>query len=467
MSDSSKLWGGRFASGTSGVMERYSESISFDFRLYQQDIDGSIAHARMLASRGIISEHDFSDIARGLEEIRAEIDGGTFEWSVALEDIHMNIESSLTDRIGEAGKRLHTARSRNDQVATDMRLYVRDRLDGICAKLTILQRHLVELAAAEADTLLPGLTHMQPAQPVILGHHLLAWNEMLQRDFERFQDSRVRVNVCPLGSAALAGTGFPIDRDMTAGELGFDRVSVNSMDAVSDRDFIMEFLSCCAMTMVHFSRLSEELVLWSSTAFGFVDLGDGYCTGSSIMPQKKNPDVAELTRGKSSRAVGNLVSLMTLMKGQPLTYNRDSQEDKEPLFDSADSLEACLDVFIGMVPQMKFHRKNMRAAATAGYTTATDLADYLVRQGMAFRDAHEVVGRAVAYAVAEDIALEEVPLDRMREFSPLIGEEVYAVLDPAGSVASRNHVGGTAPERVREAAVTAMKLLDARSSNPV
>jgi len=308
---------------------------------------------------------------------------------------------------------------------------------------------------------------MQPAQPVILGHHLLAWNEMLQRDFERFQDSRVRVNVCPLGSAALAGTGFPIDRDMTAGELGFDRVSVNSMDAVSDRDFIMEFLSCCAMTMVHFSRLSEELVLWSSTAFGFVDLGDGYCTGSSIMPQKKNPDVAELTRGKSSRAVGNLVSLMTLMKGQPLTYNRDSQEDKEPLFDSADSLEACLDVFIGMVPQMKFHRKNMRAAATAGYTTATDLADYLVRQGMAFRDAHEVVGRAVAYAVAEDIALEEVPLDKMREFSPLIGEEVYAILDPAGSVASRNHVGGTAPERVREAAVTAMKLLDARSSNPV
>ena len=461
-----KLWGGRFSGRTSGVMERWSESLSRDHRLYRQDLAGSAAHARMLVATGIISAEDGAAIAGGLQEIQAEIERGAFQWSAALEDIHTNIEAALTAKIGAAGKRLHTARSRNDQVATDLRLYVREQLDGICGQLSELQRQLVTLAAGEADTLLPGYTHLQPAQPVTLGHHLLAWNEMLQRDYERFQDCRKRLNICPLGSAALAGTSFPIDREMTARELGFDRPAVNSMDAVSDRDFVIEFLSGCALTMVHFSRFAEELVLWSSTAFGFVDLGDGFCTGSSIMPQKKNPDVAELTRGKSARAVGNLTALLTLMKGQPLTYNRDNQEDKAPLFDSADDLTLCLEVFNAMLPQLTFHRAAMRAAAAAGFTTATDLADYLVRQGAAFRDAHAAVGKAVAHAAAQGIALEQVPLETLREFSNLIGTDVYSVLEPGSCAAARRHIGGTAPQRVRAAAADAAKLLAARPSNP-
>ena len=460
-----KLWAGRFSKSTHRLMEQFSASVGIDCRLYRHDIAASIAHARMLSRQGIITQTDFDAIEKGLLEIQAEIENDTFEWREALEDVHMNIEAALTAQIGEAGKKLHSGRSRNDQVATDMRLFLRQELDAICVQLTELQHALIRLAEHEAETILPGYTHMQAAQPVTLGHHILAWNEMLQRDFERFQQCRQRINICPLGSAALAGTSYPIDREMTARELGFDGVSRNSLDAVSDRDFMIEFAAHAALAMIHLSRVSEELVLWSSDAFGFVDLGDRFCTGSSIMPQKKNPDVAELTRGKSGRVCGDLMALLMVMKGQPLAYNRDNQEDKEPLFDAVDTLKLCLGVFAAMFPGVKFNRDRMNAAAEKGYSTATDLADYLVRKNIPFRDAHEIVGRIVGYAAAQKVSLPDMTLSQLQTYCPMIEQDVYDVLDLQGSVNARDHAGGTAPKRVKQAAIDARKLLDARNSN--
>lgn len=446
-------------------MEQFSASIGFDCRLYRHDIAGSIAHARMLSHQGIITQMDFDAIEKGLLEIQTEIENNTFEWSEVLEDVHMNIETALISRIGEAGKKLHTGRSRNDQVATDMRLFLRQAVDEICVQLTELQQVLISLAEHEAGTILPGYTHMQAAQPVTLGHHILAWNEMLQRDFERFLHCRQRVNICPLGSAALAGTSYPIDREMTAKELGFEGISLNSLDAVSDRDFIIEFTAHAAMAMIHLSRMSEELVLWSSDAFGFVDLGEQFCTGSSIMPQKKNPDVAELSRGKSGRVCGHLMSLLMLMKGQPLAYNRDNQEDKEPLFDTVDTLQLCLGIFSAMFSSVKFNRDRMNAAAEKGYSTATDLADYLVKKNIPFRDAHEIVGKVVGYAVEQNVALPDIALGQLQNYCSVIEQDVYNVLDLQGSVNARDHVGGTAPKRVKQAVVAARKLLATRNTN--
>ena len=459
-----KPWAGRFSEDTDALMETFSESVSFDWRLYRQDIRGSIAHARMLQAAGVLSEEDFGDIERGLREIEADIERGAFQWSASLEDVHMNIEAELTRRIGDAGKRLHTGRSRNDQVATDMRLYLREGIDRIASAMTGLQRTLVDLAGKEAGTIMPGYTHMQSAQPVTLGHHILAWNEMLDRDHQRLLDCRERVNVSPLGAAALAGTGYSIDRQMTADELGFGGVCANSLDAVSDRDFVIEFAAVAALIMVHLSRIAEELVLWSAEGSGFVDLGDAFCTGSSIMPQKKNPDVAELIRGKSGRVSGNLVALLMVMKGQPLAYNRDNQEDKEPLFDSMDTVEAGLRVFSAMFAQVTFHREAMYRAASRGHPTATDLADYLVRKGVPFRDAHGVVARIVDHAARDRLQLEQVPLSVMQQQSDAIGADVYDVLTLEGSVASRNHVGGTAPEQVTIAADNAARRLKERGA---
>ena len=467
MNDQSKLWGGRFSQPTHILMEQFSQSVSFDHRLYKQDIAGSIAHARMLSRNGVISETEFNDIECGLNEILAEIERGDFQWSESMEDVHMNIEFALTQKIGEAGKKLHTGRSRNDQVATDVRLYLREELDVVGVFLTLVQKALVELAAQHTDTIMPGFTHMQSAQPVTFGHHVLAWNEMFQRDYERLQDCRKRVNISPLGCAALAGTSYPVDREMTAKELEFDTVALNSLDAVSDRDFVIEFNAAGALVMMHLSRIAEELVLWSSPAFDFVDLGDQFCTGSSIMPQKKNPDVAEITRGKSGRVTGNLMSLLMIMKGQPLTYNRDNQEDKEPLFDTIDTMQLTLQIFAAMVPTIGVKTDNMLSAAAAGYSTATDLADYLVRKQIPFRDAHEIVGNVVAYAVEKRIDLPAVGLDQLKIFSAAIEEDVFRVLELQGSVESRNHIGGTAPDRVREAVDNARKLLDAREVYPV
>jgi argininosuccinate lyase len=467
MNDQSKLWGGRFSQPTHILMEQFSQSVSFDHRLYKHDIAGSIAHARMLSRIGVISAAEFDDIERGLNEILGEIESGDFQWSEAMEDVHMNIESALTQKIGEAGKKLHTGRSRNDQVATDVRLYLREELDAVCVFLTSVQLALVDLASQHADTIMPGFTHMQSAQPVTFGHHVLAWNEMFQRDYERLQDCRKRVNISPLGCAALAGTSYPVDREMTAQELGFDAVALNSLDAVSDRDFVIEFNAAGALVMMHLSRISEELVLWSSPAFDFVDLGDQFCTGSSIMPQKKNPDVAEITRGKSGRVTGNLMSLLMIMKGQPLTYNRDNQEDKEPLFDTIDTMQLTLQIFAAMVPTINVKTENMRDAAAAGYSTATDLADYLVRKQIPFRDAHEIVGNVVAYAVENRIDLPAIELDQLKTFSVAIEQDVFRVLELQGSVESRNHIGGTAPGRVREAVINARKLLNARAAHPV
>jgi argininosuccinate lyase len=460
-----KLWGGRFSASTNALMEAFSQSVSFDWRLYRHDIRGSVAHARMLKEVGVLDQADFDNIESGLVTIQKEIEQGSFDWSAALEDVHMNIEAALTARIGDAGKRLHTGRSRNDQIATDMRLFVREALDALCGELTTLQNTLATLAEQHAATIMPGYTHMQSAQPVTLGHHLLAWNEMFQRDYERFTDCRRRVNVSPLGAAALAGTSYAIDREMTAKELEFDRVSVNSLDAVSDRDFIIEFNAHTALLMVHLSRIAEELVLWSGEAFGFVDLGDAFCTGSSIMPQKKNPDVAELTRGKSGRVSGNLMALLMLMKGQPLAYNRDNQEDKEPMFDSFDTALLCLQVFGAMFEQVRFNPDTMYRAAARGYSTATDLADYLVRKGIPFRDAHEIVGKVVGLAIEDQISLEQVPLSQLQKFCSSIDSDVYEVLSLEGSVDARNHVGGTAPEQVKIAAATAMRLLASRSDS--
>ncbi len=458
---SDKPWGGRFTESTDAFVEAFTASVGFDRRLYRYDITGSRAHARMLARAGILTEAECDQILKGLDSIQADIEAGRFEWSVALEDVHMNIEARLTATIGEAGKKLHTGRSRNDQVATDMRLYLRDEIDAVRAELLRLQQGLLELAEREADTILPGFTHLQVAQPVTFGHHMLAWFEMLERDRARLADCRKRVNIMPLGAAALAGTSYPIDRAYTAELLGFDAPAENSLDAVSDRDFVIEFNACAALVMTHLSRFSEELILWSSAQFDFVDLPDRFCTGSSIMPQKKNPDVPELVRGKTGRVFGHLMGLLTLMKGQPLAYNKDNQEDKEPLFDTVDTLKGSLRVFADMMPALRVKPAAMLAAARSGFSTATDLADYLVRKGLPFRDAHEVVGRAVRHGVEQGRDLADMSLEELRGFSDRIGEDVFTVLTLEGSVAARNHIGGTAPEQVRAAIVRARTRLKA------
>ena len=450
-----QTWGGRFTESTDAFVAAFTASVGFDRRMYQQDINGSIAHARMLQRIGVLSPEDCAAIVGGLEQIRAEIERGEFEWSVALEDVHMNIEARLTERIGDAGKRLHTGRSRNDQVATDIRLYLRDAIDAILVELKRLQGGLADLALREADTIMPGFTHLQVAQPVTLGHHLLAWFEMLKRDYERLVDCRKRVNIMPLGAAALAGTSYPLDRHYSARLLDFAAPCANSLDAVSDRDFAIEFTAAAAILMTHLSRMSEELVLWSSAQFDFIDLPDRFCTGSSIMPQKKNPDVPELVRGKVGRVNGHLVALLTLMKSQPLAYNKDNQEDKEPLFDTVDTVQGCLRAFADMIPALRPKRDTMLQATRRGFATATDLADYLVRKGVAFRDAHEIVGKAVRLGIETGRDLAEMALAELQAFSPLIQDDVFAVLSLEGSVAARDVLGGTAPERVREAAALA------------
>jgi argininosuccinate lyase len=454
-----KLWAGRFNQPTDAFVEAFTASVEFDQRLAEEDIRGSIAHATMLARQGILTEEEKTRIVEGLEAIREEIRAGTFPWSVALEDVHMNIEAALTERIGDAGKKLHTGRSRNDQVATDVRLWLRGEIATIRGEIRRFQRALLELAEREAETILPGFTHLQTAQPVTFGHHMMAWFEMLERDHERLGDCARRMNRCPLGAAALAGTTYPIDRDFTARELGFDAPCANSLDAVSDRDFAIEFAAAASLLMMHLSRMSEELVIWSSAQFGFVTLSDAFCTGSSIMPQKKNPDVPELVRGKSGRVFGHLVGLLTLMKSQPLAYNKDNQEDKEPLFDTVDQLKGCLKVFADMVPEITCNREAMRQAALKGFATATDLADYLVRKGVPFRDAHEVVGKAVALCVERGCDLADLTLEELRAFSDAIDEDVFDCLTLEGSVAARNHIGGTAPEQVRRAIARARERL--------
>ncbi|MER2526510.1 MAG: argininosuccinate lyase [Candidatus Competibacter denitrificans] len=454
-----KSWGGRFTESTDAFVAAFTASVEFDRRMYRQDIAGSIAHARMLTRIGALTGADCAAIIAGLTAIRAEIERGDFEWSVALEDVHMNIEARLTERIGAAGKRLHTGRSRNDQVATDIRLYLRDAIDAIGMELKRLQGGLVALAAQEAATIMPGFTHLQVAQPVTFGHHLLAWFEMLKRDGARLADCRKRVNIMPLGAAALAGTSYPLDRDYTAQLLGFDAPTANSLDAVSDRDFAIEFAAAAAILLTHLSRMAEELVLWSSAQFDFIDLPDRFCTGSSIMPQKKNPDVPELVRGKVGRVNGHLIALLTLMKSQPLAYNKDNQEDKEPLFDTVDTVLGCLRAFADMVPALRPKREIMLQAARRGFATATDLADYLVRKGLPFRDAHEVVGKAVRLGVETGRDLAEMGLAELQHFSPLIENDVFDVLSLEGSVAARNVLGGTAPARVRAAAAAAQQWL--------
>ncbi|MDJ0806247.1 MAG: argininosuccinate lyase [Gammaproteobacteria bacterium] len=446
-----KLWSGRFNEPTDAFVEAFTASVEFDRRLYKYDIQGSIAHATMLATQGIITDTERAAIVQGLEQIAVRIERGDFTWSVALEDVHMNLESALTEAIGSAGKKLHTGRSRNDQVATDIRLWLRDEINLIIAAVQRLQLALIDLAEQEAETILPGFTHLQTAQPVTFGHHMMAWFEMLERDRQRFVDCSKRVNIMPLGAAALAGTTYPIDRELTANLLGFDRPSENSLDSVSDRDFAIEFSAAASILMMHLSRFSEELIIWSSAQFGFIELSDSFCTGSSIMPQKKNPDVPELIRGKTGRIFGHLIGLLTLMKSQPLAYNKDNQEDKEPLFDTVDNLKGCLKVFADMIPAVSCRRGTMREAALQGFATATDLADYLVRGGLAFRDAHEVVGRAVAYGVKQGRDLSQMTLDELQGFSDRIQEDVFTVLTLEGSVAARDHIGGTAPKQVRTA----------------
>ncbi|PWV62288.1 argininosuccinate lyase [Plasticicumulans acidivorans] len=455
MSQTNQQWGGRFTESTDAFVQEFTASVQFDQRMYRQDIAGSIAHATMLAEVGVLSAADRDAIVAGLEAIRGEIERGEFTWSVALEDVHMNIEARLTERIGLAGKRLHTGRSRNDQVATDIRLYMRDAIDAVLAELRRLQGGLVELAEREAATIMPGFTHLQVAQPVTFGHHLLAWFEQLKRDSGRFSDCRARLNVSPLGAAALAGTTYPIDRHRSAELLGFSAPSENSLDSVSDRDFAIEFCAAGALLMTHLSRFSEELVLWSSAQFGFVDIPDRFCTGSSIMPQKKNPDVPELVRGKVGRVNGHLIGLLTLMKGQPLAYNKDNQEDKEPLFDTVDTVLGSLRAFADMVPALRARPERMRAAAQQGFATATDLADYLVRKGVPFRDAHEIVGKAVRLGVDTGRDLSAMSLEELRGFSAAIEADVFDCLTLEGSVAARNHFGGTAPHQVLTACARA------------
>ena len=442
-------WGGRFQESTDAFVAEFTASVAFDQRLAQEDIAGSRAHAAMLVKQGVLSEADGEAIARGLDAIAEEIARDEFAWDTALEDVHMNIEKRLTDRIGDAGKRLHTGRSRNDQVATDIRLYTRAAIDRILGEIQRLQAAIVTLAEREAETIMPGFTHLQVAQPVTFGHHLMAWYEMLVRDAGRFRDCRDRLNQSPLGAAALAGTTYPIDRHMTAAALGFAAPCANSLDAVSDRDFVIECCAAAATLMMHLSRIAEELIIWNSAAYRFIELPDRFCTGSSIMPQKKNPDVPELVRGKTGRVYGHLTALLTLMKSQPLAYNKDNQEDKEPLFDTIDTALACLRAFADMIPAIEANHEAMYRAAGAGYSTATDLADYLVRRGVAFRDAHEIVGRAVHLAIEGDCTLDALPLTALQALSPAIGADVYQYLTLEGSVNARDHFGGTAPAQVK------------------
>jgi argininosuccinate lyase len=450
LDNKSQAWSALFSEPMSELVQRYTASVGFDRRLALADIAGSLAHAEMLGAQGVIAAADQAAIERGLTEIAAEIAAGRFEWKLELEDVHLNIEARLTQLVGDAGKRLHTGRSRNDQVATDIRLWLRGEIDGLALLLAEMQRALLSVAQAHTETILPGYTHLQVAQPVSLAHHLLAYVEMFARDAERLADTRKRVNRLPLGAAALAGTSYPLDRERVARTLGFDGVCANSLDAVSDRDFAIEFAAWAAITMMHVSRLAEEIVLWMSQNFGFIDLADRYCTGSSIMPQKRNPDVAELARGKTGRVYGHLMGLLTLMKGQPLTYNKDNQEDKEPLFDTVDTLAATLRIMAEMVAGIVVKPEAMARAAKNGYATATDLADYLVKKGLAFRDAHEVVAHAVKVAMAQGVDLADLPLATLQQFNPAIGADVFAVLSLRGSLDARNVQGGTAPERVRE-----------------
>jgi len=448
----SQTWGGRFSEATDAFVQEFTASYAFDNILAQYDIAGSRAHASMLGACGIISDADVQTILQGLDQVSREIESGDFIWAVELEDVHMNIEARLTQLVGDAGKRLHTGRSRNDQVATDIRLYLREAIDRIIDQLARLQRGLIDQAERYADTIMPGFTHLQVAQPVTFGHHLLAWNEMLVRDAGRLKDCRSRLNQCPLGAAALAGTSYAIDRDMTSAALGFEQPTRNSLDSVSDRDFAIEFTAAASITMMHLSRMAEEMILWTSAQFRLIELPDRFCTGSSIMPQKKNPDVPELVRGKAGRVQGHLVALITLMKGQPLAYNKDNQEDKEPLFDSVKTLYDSILAFADLIPAIEARPAEMRAAAQLGQPTATDLADYLVKRGLPFRDAHEVVGGAVALAEQRGIDLSELSLAELVELSDLITDDVYEILTLEGSVAARNHTGGTAPEQVRQAA---------------
>ncbi len=458
-------WSGRFSEPVAERVKRFTASVDFDRRLADVDIAGSLAHARMLAAVGVLPVADLAAIERGMETIKGEIARGEFPWSRDLEDVHLNIEHRLTALAGDAGKRLHTARSRNDQVATDLRLWLRGEIDGLGGDLARLRGALQDLAERHADTIMPGFTHLQVAQPVTFGHHLLAYDAMLGRDMERLDDCRRRVNRLPLGAAALAGTSYPIDRDRVARELGFDGLCPNSLDAVSDRDFAIEFAAAATLVMLHLSRFAEELVLWMSPRFGFVRLADRFCTGSSIMPQKKNPDVPELVRGKTGRVVGGLMGLVTLMKGQPLAYNKDNQEDKEPLFDIVDTLADSLAIMADLVATgIDVDRERMRAAAREGFATATDLADYLVRKGMPFRDAHEAVARAVRHAEAKGVDLAGLPLADLRSFAGSIGDDVFGVLTLEGSVASRDHAGGTAPNQVRAAIAAARAALQARGN---
>ncbi|OWL86722.1 argininosuccinate lyase [Halopseudomonas aestusnigri] len=453
-------WGGRFSEPVDAFVARFTASVDFDKRLYKHDIQGSIAHATMLAKVGVLTDAERDTIIDGLNAIRAEIEAGQFDWRVDLEDVHMNIEARLTDRIGITGKKLHTGRSRNDQVATDIRLWLREEIDAIVAELIRLQTGLLDQAERHNAVIMPGFTHLQTAQPVTFGHHLLAWFEMLQRDRERLVDCRKRVNRMPLGSAALAGTTYPIDRSVTCELLGFEAISGNSLDGVSDRDFAIEFCAAASLAMMHLSRFSEELVLWTSAQFNFIALPDRFCTGSSIMPQKKNPDVPELVRGKSGRVYGHLMGLLTLMKSQPLAYNKDNQEDKEPLFDAVDTLRDSLRAFADMIPAIEPRIEIMREAALRGFSTATDLADYLVRKGIPFRDCHEIVGHAVKYGVDSGKDLAEMSLDELRRFSDQIEQDVFDVLTLEGSVNARDHIGGTAPAQVLAAVQRGRALLN-------
>ena len=455
MDKNSGAWSGRFSEPVDELVKRYTASIPFDYRLAEFDIKGSLAHARMLKHVGVLSAEDLAAIERGMTEILEEIRAGRFQWVLDLEDVHLNIEKALTARIGDAGKRLHTGRSRNDQVATDVRLYLRDAIDRIQARVRACQFSLLDLADEHAATVMPGFTHLQVAQPVTFGHHMLAYFEMLSRDHARLVDVRKRLNRLPLGAAALAGTSYPIDRAFVARELGFDGVCENSLDAVSDRDFAIEFSAAASLVMVHLSRLSEELILWMSPRFGFIDLADRFCTGSSIMPQKKNPDVPELVRGKTGRIFGHLMGLLTLMKGQPLAYNKDNQEDKEPLFDTVDTVVDTLTIYADMLKGVRVKPEAMRRAAAEGFSTATDLADYLVKKGLPFRDAHEAVARAVRAAEGKGCDLAGLSLPELQAFSPLVGEDVFAVLTLEGSLAARDHIGGTAPGQVKAAVARA------------
>ena len=458
-------WGGRFNETTDEFVAKFTASIDFDYKLALYDIQGSIAHAEMLVSINILSSEEFKAIKEGFSDIKSNIEAGQFKWSEDLEDVHMNLEAALIKRIGDTGKKIHTGRSRNDQVATDMRLWLREEINLIGSELSRLKNALIDLAEKESATIMPGFTHLQTAQPITFGHHLMAWFEMLERDHDRLLDCRKRVNQSPLGSAALAGTTYPINRPMTAKKLGFDKPMNNSLDAVSDRDFAIEFCAFASILMTHLSRASEELILWNSAQFNFISLPDRFCTGSSIMPQKKNPDVPELVRGKTGRINGHLIALLTLMKSQPLAYNKDNQEDKEPLFDTAATLKDCLRAFADMVPEIKSNKLSMAESARKGFSTATDLADYLVRKNITFRDSHEIVGKAVAYGLAKDKDLSEMSLEELKNFSGAIEDDVYNILSLEGSVNARSHVGGTAPSQVRLAVKAAREKMSTVKSS--